>query len=155
MQSQPLPTSLFNPAKHSSMLNVTARLAVKVENLPGWDVDWDDITPQRSRSSLSCDHFLPSKDDADALNKAAVQYIMEFLVEEFHCLNDLKPIVPCRQSPHPVRSPTVAPMPILFRDEKYKAETVEILRELMADAKLTGNSQVKLIIIIEYLDCTS
>ena len=129
-------------AKHSSMLNVTARLAVKVENLPNWDVDWDDITPQRPRSSLSCDHFLPSTDDADALHRAAIQYIMEFLVEEFDCLHSLKPQVPCRQSQHPVKSATVAPMSILFRDEKYKSETVEIIRELMADAKLSGNAQV-------------
>ena len=43
--------------KHSSMLNVTARLAVKVQNLPDWEVDWDDITPQCSRSSLTCDNF--------------------------------------------------------------------------------------------------
>lgn len=133
------------------MLNVTARLAVKIDNLPDWDVDWDDITPQRPRSSLTCDHFLPSTDDTDALNEAAVQYIMEFLVEEFDCLHDLKQYVPCRQSPHPVRSPTVAPMPILFRDEKYTAETVEIIRELMADAKLSGNSQVYTYIIIHTL----
>ena len=28
------------------------------------------------------------------------------------------------------------------RDEKYKAETIEIIRQLMDDAKLSGNSQV-------------
>lgn len=124
------------------MLNVTARLAVRIENLPDWDVDWNDITPQRSRSSLTCDDFLPSIDDATALNAMATQYTMEFLVEEFDCLHDLKPHVPCHQSPHPTRSPNVAPMAILFKDEKYKAETVEIIRELMADAKLSGNPQV-------------
>lgn len=129
-------------AKHSSMLNVTARLAVKIENLPDWEVDWNDTTPQRSRNSLSCDHFLPSTDDADALNEAAIRYMMKFLVEEFDCLHDLKPHVPCHQNPHPVRSPTVAPMSILFKDEKYKAETIEIIRELMANANLSGNPQV-------------
>ena len=129
-------------AKHSAMLNVTARLAVKIEHLPDWDVDWDDHQPQRPRSSLSYDDFLPSKGDAEAFNKAAIQYLMEFLVVEFKCLHHLKSLVPGRQSPHPVSSPTVAPMPILFRDEKYTAETVEILRDLMVDAKLSGNAQV-------------
>lgn len=124
------------------MLNVTARLAVQIAKLPDWDIDWDDITPQRPRSSLTCDHFMPSKDDADALGAAAVQYMMEFLVEEFECLRDLKEFVPSRKSSNPIKSPNVAPMCILFRDEKYTAETVEIIRELMADAKLSGNSQV-------------
>lgn len=128
--------------KHSSMLNATARLAVKIENLPDWEVDWNDDKPQRSRSSLTIDHFLPSCEDADALNQLAVQYIMEFLVEEFDCLKDLKPHVPGRQSPHPVRPASVAPMCILFKDEKYKAETIEILRELVVNAKLSGNPQV-------------
>lgn len=124
------------------MLNVTARLAVKIENLPDWDVDWDDVTPQCSRSSLGCDHFLPSTDDADALNEAAIHYTMEFLVQEFDSLSSMKPYVPSRRSPHPVKIPTVAPMSILFKDEKYKAATIEIIRQLMDDANLSGNSQV-------------
>ena len=124
------------------MLNVTARLAVKVQNLPDWDVDWNDNIPQRPRNSLTCEHFLPSIDDTDALHQAAVQYMMEVLVEKFDCLAHLKPLVPCRQSPHPVKQRTVVPMSILFKDEKYKAETVEIIRELMADAKLSGDPQV-------------
>ena len=59
------------------MLNVTARLSVKVNNLPDWEVDWNDLTPQCSRSSLSCDHFLPSTEDATALEESAIQYTME------------------------------------------------------------------------------
>ncbi len=128
--------------KHSSMLNVTARLAVRINNLPDWDVDWNDTTPQCSRSKLGCDHFLPSTEDADALNEAAVQYTMEFLVQEFDCLRNMKHHVPPHQSPHPVETPDVAPMAILFKDEKYKAETIEIIRQLMEDAALCGNSQV-------------
>ena len=115
------------------MLNVTARLAVQIENLPDWDVDWGDTAPQCSRSDLGCDHFLPSIADANVLNEAAIQFTMEFLVEEFDSLKDLKICVP-RQSPHPVKTPTVAPMSILFKDEKYKAETIEIIRQLMEDA---------------------
>ena len=33
-------------------------------------------------------------------------------------------------------------MKVLFRDEKQKAETIEILSDLMKDAALTGNPQV-------------
>lgn len=118
--------------KHSSMLNVTARLGVKVANLPTWEVYWSDTKPQCSRSDLGYEDFLPSVDDSIALNEAAIQYTMEFLVEEFACLKNLKCLVPSRQSPHPVKRPAVAPMPILFRDEKYTA-----------DANLTGNPQVR------------
>lgn len=125
------------------MLNVTARLAVHVENLPDWDVDWSDNKPQRSRSSLSIDDFLPNSEDADSLNVMAVQYVMELLVQEFDCLKKLEHLVPGRKSPQPTRPATVAPMCILYRDEKYKDETIEILRELMTDAKLSGTPQVK------------
>lgn len=43
---------------------------------------------------------------------------------------------------HPQRKATVAPMEILFKDEKYKAETIDILTQLTQDAKLNGNPQV-------------
>lgn len=124
------------------MLNVTARLALKINNLPNWEFDWEDATPQCSRSCLTCDTFLPSIDDAEALEESAIQYTMEILVQEFDCLHHLKSHVPHRKGPHPVKSPTVAPMPILFKDEKYKAETVEIIRQLMNDAALSGKSEV-------------
>ena len=32
--------------KHSTMLNMTARLAVEIRNLPDWEIDWEDTTPQ-------------------------------------------------------------------------------------------------------------
>lgn len=124
------------------MLNVTARLAVQIANLPDWTVDWNDTTPQCSRSSLDCSNFLPSTDDADALNEAAVQYTMEFLVGEFDTLKELKSLVPSRQNTHPVTKPTVAPMAILFKDEKYKDKTIEIMHQLLEDAKLSGSPQV-------------
>lgn len=124
------------------MLNITARLALRMETLPDWDVDWDDTTPQCSRSELGCDHFLPSTEDSLALNETAVQYTMEFLVQEFASLKELQDHLPTRQSPHPVKKATVAPMSILFKDEKYKAATIEIIRQLMEDAKLQGAAQV-------------
>ena len=86
--------------QHSSMLNVTARLAVKITNLPDWNVDWDDNTPQCSRSCLDSSHFLPSIEDADALNEAAVKYRMDFLVNEFDCLGELRPLIPTAHSAH-------------------------------------------------------
>lgn len=124
------------------MLNVTARLAVSIKNLPDWDVDWNDSKPQRSRLSLDGSHFLASPEDAIALQHSAVQYCMEFLVENFDSLNDLRCVLPERECPHVVGKPTVAPMKILFRDEKYKTETIEIIRQLMEDGDLCGNPQV-------------
>lgn len=106
-----------------------------MEHLPDWEVDWDDITPQCSQSSLSCDTFLPSIDDAKVLEESAIQYTMEILVQVKSC-------VPARECPHPVRTPSVAPMSILFKDEKYKAETIDIIRQLMEDANLSGRSEV-------------
>ena len=34
-------------------------------------------------------------------------------------------------------------MKVLFRDEKQKAETIEVLSDIMKDAALTGNPQVR------------
>ena len=132
---------------HSSMLNVTARLAVAINNLPDWRVDWDDTKPQRQRSSLTVEDFIPTVDDATALNESAIQYTMEFLVQEFTSLENLECYVPVRKSPYPVQTPQVAPMEILFRDEKYKAETIEIIRQLMNDANLSGTPEVNQLII--------
>lgn len=124
------------------MLNVTARLAVKITNLPDWNVDWNDNTPQCSRSCLDCSHFLPSIEDAYAMNETAVEYTMDFLVNEFDALEELKPLFRSLQKTHPATKPTVAPMAILFKDEKYKDKTIEIMQQLMEDAKLSGNPQV-------------
>ena len=127
---------------HSSMLNVTARLAVRIANLPDWEVNWDDTIPQRPRTNLTIDHFLLSVDDSTALHDSAVQYTMEFLVEEFSSLKHLQSIVPAHQCPHPIQTPKVAPMAILFKDEKYTAQTIDIIRQLMDDANLSGKSEV-------------
>ena len=92
--------------------------------------------------------FLPSTSDADLLNTSAIQYIMEFLVKEFPSLHDLECFVPSRQCLHPVKKPTIVPMKVLFKDEKYKAETIEIIRQLIEDGKLTGNAQVNVYCVI-------
>lgn len=124
---------------HSNMLNMTARIAVQMQNLPDGDVDWTDSLPQKRRSSLTCSDF---KTDATELHKRAVLYMMEVLVSEFSSFSNLKHLVPPRQSPQPVQKAVVVPMKVLFRDEKKKSETIEILNELMKDAGLTGNPQV-------------
>lgn len=69
-------------------------------------------------------------------------------MDNFDALNDLKKHVPTRHSPHPVQKATVVPMKILFKDEKYKAETIDILTQLIKDALLTGQPQVNICIYI-------
>lgn len=130
------------PEHHSTMLNLTARIAVQMQNLPPWDVDWTDSRSQRHRSSLTCADFLPDEEDAAELHKRAVLYTMEVLVTDFKSLSSLKHLVPSRQSPHRLQKSVAVPMKVLFRDEKQKAETIEILSDLMKDAALTGNPQV-------------
>ena len=101
------------------MLNLTARLALKIQNLPNWDFEWSDTHPQWSRQSLTISNFLPSEDDAQQLKKWAVLYMMEFLATEFKSLADLKHLIPSQQSLHPVQKSVVVPMKVLYRDKKY------------------------------------
>ena len=124
------------------MLNLTARLAIRMQNLPDWDFDWSCTSPQRSRSSLTSEDFLPSADDGVQLKERAVLYMMETLVNEFPTLSHLKKFVPPRKSPHPTLKAEVVPMKILFHDEKYKAENIEILTDFMNTADLQGDKQV-------------
>jgi hypothetical protein len=83
---------------------------------------------------LGISHFLPSTKDADALSKAAMHYTIELLVEEFQSLKGLKSFVPPIQYLHPVSKSTATPMAIIFKDEKYKDKTIEIMQALMEDA---------------------
>ena len=109
---------------HSTMLNLTARIAVQMQNLPPWDVDWTDSRPQRHRSSLTCADFLPDEEDAAELHKRAVLYTMEVLVTDFKSLSSLKHLVPSRQSPHRLQKSVAVPMKVLFSDEKQKDQAV-------------------------------
>ena len=56
--------------------------------------------------------------------------------------SNLKEFVPSREVVHPIEKSVVVPMKILFKDEKYKSETIEILQQLMDDADLKGLYQV-------------
>ena len=83
---------------HASMLNLTTRLAIKMDNIPGWNIDWLDNKPQQLRNALNYTHFISNKEDAECLEKYAIQYMMEFLVDSFSSLRQshLGKLVPSR-----------------------------------------------------------
>ena len=74
--------------------------------------------------------------------------MMGFLVETFACFKDLAEFVPKPKTVHPAM---IVPMKILFKDEKYKSETIDILSHLMSDANLSGNHQVIKISLVTIL----
>ena len=135
-------------------MNSTTRLAVKIQNLPDWDVDWFDTHPQQSRQALTISDILPSVEDASVLEKRAVRFLMSFLVSEFSSLSDLSSLVPTQPSPNPVQKSVVAPMELLQKDEKYKSEIIDILTRLMKDAHLSGEPQV-CILLTRLVACLS
>ena len=124
------------------MLNLTSRLAIKIKYLPDYEFDWSDTAPQRPRTSLTVEDFLPNEIDATVLKQRAVHYMMGFLVETFTSLKDLADFVPKTVTVHPAMKSEIILMKILFKDEKYKSETIEILTRLLSDANLSGNHQV-------------
>ena len=48
------------------MLNMTARIAVSIQNLPDEDFDWNDSTPSHDVNDLTINDILPSAADAAA-----------------------------------------------------------------------------------------
>jgi hypothetical protein len=95
------------------MLNITSRLAVRIRHSPDWDFDWADTQPQMNRDLLTVSDFLSSEADAAELKKRAVSYIMNFLVQEFPALSDLKKLLP--EKPEKVVAKSeVVPMEVLF-----------------------------------------
>ena len=132
---------MYTADKHSKMLNMTARLAIEIRNIPGWNVDWNDRAPQRDPATLTISNLLPSEGDGTELEKRAVNHIMHFLVEEFPSLSDLQPLLPSSKT-DPVGKSNVVPMKILFKEEKYKSETTEILTRLVKEADLSGKPEV-------------
>ena len=124
------------------MTNLTSRLAINIRYLPDFQFNWSDCTPQRARSSLTIDDFLPSEIDAAILKERSVCYMMSFLVETFPSLKHLAKLIPPVDPPHPVAKSQVVPMKVLFKDEKYKSVTIDILAQLLVDAGLSGDEQV-------------
>ena len=90
-----------SPDHHSSMLNLTSRLAVKIKNLPVFEFDWADTTLW---TSLNVDNFLPSEADATVLHQRAVHYMMGFIVETFSNLKHLAEFVPEPESINKITS---------------------------------------------------
>ena len=90
------------PDRHSTMTNLTSRLAINIRNLPDFTFSWSDCTPQRERSTLEIDDFIPSELDAAKLKERAVRYLMSFLVETFTSLQHLAEVIPAEEPLHPV-----------------------------------------------------
>ena len=135
------------------MLNAAARLAIAIQNFPDFEFSWSDSQPQRSRISLSVNDFLPSESDGIILQERATAYMMEFLVTQFSSLEGLKKLLPPKQQIHPVKKSHVVPMKLLFKDEKQKSETIDILSQLLNDGNLKGTNQVR-IHACTYMQCT-
>lgn len=129
--------------RHSSMMNITSRLAVRHRYLPEWEVDWSDMQPQRSRDTLTISDFLPNEEDAAELQIRATHFVMRFLTEKFEALTDLKKFAPAITPVYPPKKSEVVPMKVLFKDEKYISETIDILVKLMEDGDLGGTCQVR------------
>ncbi len=121
------------------MLNITSRIAVRIRNVPDRPFEWSDTTPQRSIESLTPSDSLPSEEDAEELKTRAVSYMVRFLVKEFSSLADLRGYIP-EETCHQIDPSEVAPMKVLFKDEKYTAETIDILAQLAVDADLTDGA---------------
>ena len=135
---------IFHLDQHSVMLNITAHLAIKLRYLPSGEFDWSDNHPQASRESLTLEDFLPDEEDSTAFTEQAVEYTMHFLVTEFPGLNDLVKTLPEHKPLHPVVKTEAVPQKVLLKDEKYIHETVDILAQLIDDANLQGDPQVKI-----------
>ena len=86
-----------------------------------------------------------SESDAEEMGARAASYLMKLLVSNFNTFSDLKKFAPDEAPLHPVVKTEVIPMKILFRDEKYISETIEILTKLVEDAKLCGEPQVSIV----------
>ena len=118
------------------MMNVTTRLAVRIRFLPDFPFSWSDTSPQKSHQSLTVEDYLPDASESHQLEERATHYMMGFLVEAFTCLHDLQPFVPAMESLHQPQKSQVIPMKLLFRDEKYKSETIQILSQLIRDPQV-------------------
>ena len=63
-------------------------------------------------------------------------------MSNFQCLEGLRRFVPAAIPIHPTSVSEVMPMKILFKDEKYKDETIDILPQLMTHGNQSGDNQV-------------
>ena len=110
------------------MMNLISWLAVRIK-LPDWEFDWADKKPQRSRKSLNISDFLPSEQEFGELKKKEqfITLLVSWYKNTKICSNcaSLSTSKPLFTHLH------LCPLKVLFKDEKYIAETVEILSTLM------------------------
>ena len=105
---------------HNEMRNTTTRIAVEIKNLPGYEFDWNDHTPQCPVESLTEDDILPSENDGIIIYNRMVAYVKKFLIDTLDSLEHLRSNNHAPEA-HGQKS-VVIPMKLLFRDEKYTDE---------------------------------
>ena len=123
------------------MCNATTRLAIGIDHLPPYDFSWEDSTPQKMRNDLTLDEIFPNVEDGRVLFERAVQYTAQVLVEEFPTFSDLRQFVVSPDRSSAVHKSTVIPMKLLFKDEKYTDDNIQILQEYSRECNLTGSPQ--------------
>lgn len=64
---------------HNEMKNTTARIAVEIKNLPGYEFDWNDHTPQCPIQSLTEEDILPCENDGVIIYNRMVAYVKNSL----------------------------------------------------------------------------
>lgn len=71
-------------------------------------------------------------------------------MEHFTDLAHLSKYVPPVEPLHPPQKSEVVPMKVLFKDEKLKTDTIDILSQLITDANLDGTPQVPIPVHVHY-----
>ena len=94
------------------------------------------------RNDLTLDEIFPNVEDGRVLFERAVQYTAQVLVEEFPTFSDLRQFVVSPDRSSAVHKSTVIPMKLLFKDEKYTDDNIQILQEYSRECNLTGSPQV-------------
>ena len=94
------------------------------------------------RNDLTLDEIFPNVEDGRVLFERAVQYTAQVLVEEFPTFSNLRQFVVSPDRSSAVHKSTVIPMKLLFKDEKYTDDNIQILQEYSRECNLTGSPQV-------------
>ena len=85
------------------------------------------------------------------LHERATQYTMRIMVEEFPTFKNLSKFVASLDQSSAVHNSTIVPMKLLFKDEKYTDDNIQILQEYITECNLAGNPQVCSILKVIYL----
>ena len=140
------------------MKNTTSRLAVRIQNYPPFPFQWNDATPQKSRGDLDEKDIVASDEVGVVLRSHMLTFMKTFMVQELISLSDLAQFIPS-SPPLPANKSEILPLKLLFRDEKYIDENIQILLQYMKETSSEGSPQViivhtrKVSIIMDYLQC--